>query len=137
VRRPKKAIPEKHTTMLVLTEGEDVLLEQRPANGIWGGLLSLPELELAGEDVSEPDLEQAAARFGTVLSCERLQAFTHTFTHFKLHVAPYRVRLQPRAHLAAEVNHVWYPAARLADAPLPAPVKKLLLAVFRAPDLLG
>jgi A/G-specific adenine glycosylase len=37
---------------------------------------------------------------------------------------------------AGEDAYGWYPIARMADAPLPAPVKKLLLAVFREPDLL-
>jgi A/G-specific adenine glycosylase len=32
--------------------------------------------------------------------------------------------------------HVWYPVSRLADAPLPAPVKKLLLAVFQRQESL-
>jgi A/G-specific adenine glycosylase len=33
--------------------------------------------------------------------------------------------------------HVWYPIAHLVDAPLPAPVKKLLLGVLRSDDLLN
>ena len=43
---PKKR-PEKHTTLLLLTENNQVLLVQRPPSGIWGGLLSLPELEMS------------------------------------------------------------------------------------------
>ena len=130
VRKPKKVVPEKSTTMLVITEGSEVLLEQRPDSGIWGGLLSLPEVEL------EADVEAAAARFGIFHGSERLQPFSHTFTHFKLHVAPFRMRLAQRTHVAGEDRYVWYPGADLADAPLPAPVKKLLLAVFRQTDLL-
>ena len=130
VRKPKKAVPEKSTTMLVITEGSEVLLEQRPDSGIWGGLLSLPEFG------PEADIEAAAARFGIFHGSERLQPFSHTFTHFKLHVAPFRVRLARRAHVAEEGGYVWYSGANLVDAPLPAPVKKLLLAVFRQSDLL-
>lgn len=44
VRKPKKATPEKVAHMLLLVDRGQVLLEQRPATGIWGGLLSLPEL---------------------------------------------------------------------------------------------
>src|SRR5690606_31583314 len=42
-RKPAKALPEKHTVMLVVVHARKVLLEQRPGQGIWGGLLSLPE----------------------------------------------------------------------------------------------
>jgi A/G-specific adenine glycosylase len=39
--------------------------------------------------------------------------------------------------MAAQGSHVWYQTAKLPDAPLPAPVKKLLLAVFQEGDLLA
>ena len=52
---------------------------------------------------------------------------THVFTHYKLHIAPYRVTLARREQMVAEAGHVWYDASRIADAPLPAPIKKLLL----------
>ena len=127
--------------MLVVTARDQVLLEQRPASGIWGGLLSLPEIEPPAADAApaqaEAALAQAVARFGVPASCDRLQPFSHGFTHFKLHVAPYRIRLARRLELAGETTHVWCGVDRLAQAPLPAPVKKLLLALFGAPDLLS
>jgi A/G-specific adenine glycosylase len=139
MRKPKKAVPEKYTTMLVITDRDRVLLEQRPDSGIWGGLLSLPEAEplVASELGFEQMLAPTIAPFGVPDTCERLQPFSHVFTHFKLHVAPYRVRLARRIEMAAEARHVWYQTDKLQDAPLPAPVKKLLLAVFRDNDLLS
>lgn len=134
-RRPKKAVPEKSTAMVVITHGGHVLLEQRPDTGIWGGLMSLPELA-AGNDASDKSFSLAAT-FGEPESSERLTPFSHVFTHFKLHVSPYHVRLSQRVEAARQSSHVWYPGERLAEAPLPAPVKKLLLAVFREPDLIA
>lgn len=140
VRKLKKAVPEKHTTMLVISDRDRVLLEQRPDSGIWGGLLSLPELDPFDAEMERQEIESAiasvAVRFGVPDCWERLQPFSHVFTHFKLHVAPYRVRLSQAAGIAAQSRHVWYATSRLAEAPLPAPVKKLLLAVFSKPDLL-
>ncbi len=134
VRKPKKASPEKHAVMLAIIDRGQVLLEQRPPSGIWGGLLSLPELDghLLAEDDDVPAadddaLMQAVGKFGEMESHERLSTVTHVFTHYKLHIAPYRVTLARRLEMAAESGHVWYDAARLADAALPAPVKKLLL----------
>jgi A/G-specific adenine glycosylase len=140
VRKPKKAIPEKHTTMLVITDGDEVLLEQRPGSGIWGGLLSLPEIDLPAvvdHEKKRSALMHATSTWGEFGDYEPLQPFTHVFTHFKLHVTPYRLRLARRTPIAAQSAHVWYRAERLADAPLPAPVKKLLLAIVNRRDLLS
>lgn len=133
-RKPKKAIPEKTTTMLVISDQDHVLLEQRPDSGIWGGLLSLPEIGQADtEQRFEEIMSETVAPFGEFASCERLQPFSHIFTHFKLHVLPYQVRLARRAYRAEQGRHVWYPTEKLTDAPLPAPIKKLLLSLFREP----
>jgi A/G-specific adenine glycosylase len=64
-----------------------------------------------------------------------LPSFSHGFTHFKLQVTPYRVMLARRLTLVGQDNHVWYMQDQLAAAPLPAPVKKLLLALFDAVDM--
>ncbi|MNR80642.1 A/G-specific adenine glycosylase [compost metagenome] len=140
IRKPKKAVPEKETTMLLIVNKQEVLLEQRPDKGIWGGLLSLPEIEAASATdpvLFDAAMAQAVARFGPVASQEKLSMFTHVFTHFKLHITPYHIALTRRLERAGEDQYVWYPVAKMADAPLPAPVKKLLLAVFREPDLLS
>ncbi|MNJ98692.1 A/G-specific adenine glycosylase [compost metagenome] len=137
IRKPKKAVPEKQTTMLLIVDKDEVLLEQRPDKGIWGGLLSLPEIAAASADAQfDTAMAQAVARFGVPASQEKLSMFTHVFTHFKLHITPYHIALARRIERAGQDQYVWYPLAKMADAPLPAPVKKLLLAVFREPDLL-
>lgn len=137
-RKPRIAVPEKSIAMLLIADGDEVLLEQRPESGIWGGLLSLPELIVASnESEFMQTLRVSVAAVGEMKSCETLQPFSHAFTHFKLHVAPYRITLQSRRVFAAQSGRVWYPALRLASAPLPAPVKKLLLSVFGEPDLFG
>lgn len=40
--RPRKQLPERTVTQLLLSDGHEILLERRPAAGIWGGLLSFP-----------------------------------------------------------------------------------------------
>jgi A/G-specific adenine glycosylase len=134
IRKPKKAVPEKATYMLLMVDRGQVLLEQRPGAGIWGGLLSLPEL--AGHTVTADAPADAAVAaavqpFGAMESLERLLPLVHVFTHYKLHIHPLLVTLSSRAALAGEGRHHWLDAAALAGAALPAPVKKLLL------DLLG
>ena len=150
VRKPKKTVPQRHAVMLVVTCLQQVLLMQRPDSGIWGGLLSLPELdgftELVPDTPVVPDTQalrterdaaitRLLAPFGSVAQCERLQPFSHGFTHFRLHVVPYRVQLSERRDRVGESAEVWRDIADLATAPLPAPVKKLLLEIFERDDL--
>ena len=134
VKKAKKAVPEKSTAMLVLVHRNQVLLEQRPSHGIWGGLLSLPELDVPDETFIAR-LQQAAGGYGESDGYSALTPFSHGFTHFKLHIAPYRVDLTRRHQQAGEANMVWFDVEKLADAPLPAPVKKLLLAIFTSGGL--
>ncbi|QJD99646.1 A/G-specific adenine glycosylase [Massilia forsythiae] len=130
VRKPKKATPEKHAQMLVVVDGGQVLLEQRPDNGIWGGLLSLPEVGghvAFDEEDGGPDADDAlrgAARFGQVDEIETLLPLQHGFTHYRLHIHPYRVALRARA--ATPPRCLWWSLAEIDAAPLPAPIKKLL-----------
>jgi A/G-specific adenine glycosylase len=138
MRKVKKTIPERHTAMLLVIDKRQVLLEQRPSHGIWGGLLSLPEIawpegqgakrrkskELDGQ------VAQVVKPFGEIAGYEQLPSFSHTFTHFKLHIAPIRVDLSRRQEMVGQFQHQWVHADKITDAPLPAPVKKLLLAVF-------
>ncbi|MES2831228.1 MAG: A/G-specific adenine glycosylase [Pseudomonadota bacterium] len=151
IRKPKKAVPEKHAVMLVVADRHQVLLTQRPEQGIWGGLLSLPELDgftvVAHDTVDTPmmdaptvismqaSIEHYLRPFGDVASCSKLQSFTHGFTHFKLHVVPYRVTLARRLDVVGETDQVWVDIERLDRLPLPAPVRKLLQELFRADDL--
>jgi A/G-specific adenine glycosylase len=63
-----------------------------------------------------------------------LSPLVHVFTHYKLHIAPFAVTLATRAELAP--GHVWWPLETIGEAPLPAPVKKLLLDLAQ-PSLFG
>ncbi len=134
VRKDNKAVPEKHASLLVIVDAGEVLLEQRGASGIWGGLLSLPEVDghATQAGVDQDMLTRAASAFGDVEELAALLPLVHGFTHYKLHIAPFRVALGARG--ALDERHVWWQLSDIARAPLPAPVKKLLIDVA-APDL--
>ena len=70
------------------------LVEQRPPDGIWGGLWSPPERD-AGESVGA-FLEQAGIGADLVDEVRRAGVFRHGFTHFDLDVEPVYVRLRAR-----------------------------------------
>ena len=70
------------------------LVEQRPPNGIWGGLWSPPE-RAAGESVSG-FLERAGIGADLVDEVQEAGVFRHGFTHFDLDVEPVYVRIRAR-----------------------------------------
>lgn len=129
-RKPKKAVPEKSTVMLLVLHEGEVLLEQRPPSGIWGGLLSLPELGRLGGayqcDDAVSALDGALAPFGELASVEALPEFVHAFTHYRLRVTPLRVRLALRHAVTAQRAYAWLPLEAAVDAGLPSPVRKLV-----------
>jgi A/G-specific adenine glycosylase len=123
--KPRKAIPERHIKMLIMLHGNTVMLEKRPASGIWGGLWSLPEIEVH-EDTAATVLQ----RFGVSLdAAERsisLPRLSHAFTHFKLHIEPHAVTLaMPTAKTQAK-SHIWLQIDEALNSAIPTPVKTLL-----------
>lgn len=124
--KPRKPLPERETTMLVLLEQGRVLLLPRPPTGIWGGLLSLPELD------NDADAGKEALRLGCrIVAKRKLASIAHTFTHFRLTITPLLCEVSC-APATTEPGARWLSAQELAQAPLPAPIRKLLSAVFSA-----
>ena len=126
VPKPRKAVPEKQAIMLVVLHQGRVLLEQRPPQGIWGGLMSLPELDghTAMGGVDEDAVGALARQFGVVDEIQDLLPLTHAFTHYRLTILPRLVTLV--APSALPESHAWMPLDALDTAGLPAPVRKLL-----------
>lgn len=133
--RPRKSTPHKSAHMLLLTHGDQVLLEQRGPSGIWGGLMSLPELQFS--EPSAEQVRQAASVHGSVGEVHALPVVTHVFTHFTLHFTPWLVQLDQRVEMCGESPLQWTAKRALGNAALPAPMKKLLTGLFAGDDLLG
>lgn len=124
--KPPKALPIKRSVFLLATnknrEALEVLLERRPASGIWGGLWSLPQFE---EDRTA--LEWCAARLGTVSKFTLLPERRHSFSHYHLDYAPLLACIEnPRKNVMESNRPVWYKTSEIATLGLPAPVKRLL-----------
>ena len=119
--KPRKTIPQRKATLLVLLEGDRVLLESRPPAGIWGGLLSLPELP-AEADVAPWVEHQLGCR---VIAVSPAATVDHAFSHFRLRISPLLVSVEPLA-VAMEPRLAWWPLAMLKAAGLPAPVRCIL-----------
>lgn len=124
--KPSKAVPLRHTVMLVIRDDHGrILLQRRPPTGIWGGLWSLPECAPA-EDIHP----FCAQQLGLAVTTENtMPTFSHTFSHFVLHITPQLARMQAPLSVMDDTQHAWYNLAQARKLGLPAPVKKLLSAM--------
>jgi A/G-specific adenine glycosylase len=123
--RIRKSMPTRHTAMLVLMRNGEVLLQKRPAVGIWAGLWSFPECESAAD---------AGALAHRVYGCEVVQAealmpLKHSFTHFHLNIEPVLLRVGKRLPRAAQPGVMWLKLEEALEDALPAPAKKILRAL--------
>lgn len=121
--KPRRVIPEKYVTMLVLLHGNAVMLEKRPPTGIWGGLWSFPE-------VDDTNLEMEVLllkRFGVIAKTDKpLPILSHTFTHFKLHIQPQPLQVLKLNSNVCEAGKVWLNIEEAISAAIPTPVRKIL-----------
>jgi A/G-specific adenine glycosylase len=127
----KAANPLRKTTMLVLVHQHQVLLERRPPTGIWGGLWSLPEMahDSTAAEMLSLVKNRYAAKLKRTRAIEHLPDITHGFTHFTLDITPVLLKVETLLPQVAEAGAMWVDLNDIADAALPAPVKKLLLAL--------
>ncbi len=132
--RPRRELPVRATHMLLLRNKRgEILLQQRPPQGIWGGLWSFPEVAVSAE-TDGPDgsggisawCEQTLGR--RVAHLEAWPAVRHTFSHFHLDITPWLVQLgENRAQAVLEGQPtVWYNTRTENVRGLAAPVQRLL-----------
>ncbi len=121
--RPRKALPEKRVSMpLLVNQSGCILLYQRPPEGLWGGLWSLPELT----NIKQLDTLLYQHQLA-VEQQEPLVPLRHTFSHFHLDIEPWLIRVQNSTALAvAENNWLWYNPFNPPRLGLAAPVKELI-----------
>jgi A/G-specific adenine glycosylase len=118
--RPPRFVPERSTAMLIASRQGEVLLEKRPAPGVWGGLWCFPEVDAARI------AEECIGRYGLeATAIERLVEIEHGFTHFRLRITPVVVTVRPRAG-AEEPGRIWLTPEDALGAAIPVPVKRIL-----------
>jgi A/G-specific adenine glycosylase len=122
--KPGKPLPERKAVVLLVHDAEArVLLQRRPANGVWPTLWSLPEAE---------DRASARAWFqrhlqGEFDAGEALAPITHGFSHYRLQIQPLRWSdMAARAQVADNDDLRWIARDQLTSLGIPAPIRKLL-----------
>ena len=126
-RKQRRARPSRQATLLIaetLIQGEPtVLLERRPAPGLWGGLWSPPQF-----DSEAAALEWCRRELGEpVAAAAPLEPIEHAFTHFDLRLQPVCVRCAESASVNDRDDRLWYALRAPQRVGLPQPILQLLL----------
>jgi len=134
--KPRAAIPERSTVMLMIRRGREVLLRLRPDSGVWGGLWSLPEMPVVSvpfdAEAAEDDALVQAAAWGQPQRAAFVGELTHVFTHFRLLIRAIRVDMagdtagDMRGDMPGSADARWLSLDDLDALGTPAPVRKLL-----------
>jgi A/G-specific adenine glycosylase len=129
-RRKPAARRRRSAVMVVARHDKSVLLVQRPASGIWGGLWCLPEF--GDREAAERFVGDFLSRDGLARAhpADTLPKIEHSFSHFDLVITPLLVRCQGTRRVndvaAGTGGQLWYDLTRPARVGLPAPIKALL-----------
>jgi A/G-specific adenine glycosylase len=122
--KPRRARPSREAVLLIAEAGDDglrsVLVERRPAPGIWGGLWSPPQFVNQAEA-----LAWCRRELGPVGDMESLPPIEHGFTHFDLRLQPLRVRCPPASEVRQADDRIWYALSSPPKVGLPQPIRML------------
>jgi A/G-specific adenine glycosylase len=131
--RPKSERRTRQVTVLVVQNAAgETLLERRPQSGIWGGLLSFPEL-----DVGDNEDEWCHRRLGARPSGKHAMASVeHAFTHFDLTLQPVRLTLAAGASTVMDGERwLWYNSSRPLPGGVATPIGRILREVTQQESL--
>ena len=121
----KRLRASREATLLIAQRGvstsSSVLVERRPANGLWGGLWSPPQFESESAAI-----EWCTKRIGSAkVDAAALSPIDHAFTHFDLRLNPLRVRCQLTSQVREDGDLLWYRLEAPPRIGLPQPIAQL------------
>jgi A/G-specific adenine glycosylase len=98
---------------IVSLPDQQILLEQRPQSGIWGGLWNPPERPT--QTSTESFLQSQGIHVNDVLRQRDGAPFRHTFSHFHLDIQPTYISLKRQPNMLQEGEQRWVSLTRLRD----------------------
>ena len=105
--------------VIVQTENGQVLLRQRQAHGIWGGLWSLPEYS------SRNAARRWARAHGGDVELREEPPLTHHLSHLELHLHPLRIRIRESDQMGFQGSGRWFDPGQLGVG-VATPIMKLI-----------
>ncbi len=122
-KKPKKKLPVRSAFFLLIQNPQgEILLQQNPPAGLWGGLWVMPQIK------SHDQLAEHCLTMGLKITDHQILATQrHTFSHFHLDYQPIRINASEDSSAVAEGrNQVWYNPQKPLSLGMPAPIKALL-----------
>lgn len=122
-KKPKKVMAVKNTVFLLIrNENGEILLQQNPTVGLWGGLWVFPQIENLNQLQGHINKMELGIQKQTSLEKSR-----HTFSHFHLDYQPVMVHVQKTGdRVADQPDQCWYNPKNPLSLGMPAPVKALI-----------
>ncbi|HTD73443.1 MAG TPA: A/G-specific adenine glycosylase [Steroidobacteraceae bacterium] len=123
--KQRRTRPSRETTLLIAQTGTHnstaILVERRPASGLWGGLWSPPQFENESDALAWCERELGEA----VRDPRALAPIDHAFTHFDLRLNPLVVRCELNLSVQDAADRLWYPLETPPRIGLPQPINQL------------
>tara|TARA_R110001592_G_scaffold363170_1_gene680917 strand:- start:13979 stop:15019 length:1041 start_codon:yes stop_codon:yes gene_type:complete len=121
-KKPKTIQPVRECLFLIIRNPQgEVLLEQRPANGLWGGLWVFPQCD---RETDIPHICEQLSR--PAKTWQTLPRQRHTFSHFHLDYQPVLVETTQQCSIMDSSGIVWYNPNSPLEIGTAQPVKQLL-----------
>ncbi|MCW8929944.1 MAG: A/G-specific adenine glycosylase [Gammaproteobacteria bacterium] len=121
--KPKKDKPVKSAYFLMLTtQSNEILLEKRPEQGIWGSLWSFPQFE--AQDQIKHWLDKYHYKQSKKMIF--LPEFRHTFSHYHLQITPVRIQIEAPSVIMDDKSFIWFNRTKPLKLGMPTPITKLI-----------
>ncbi len=122
-KKPKKVLPIRRCCFLIISNNYgEILLQQNPLTGIWGGLWMFPQCE----EISM--INDKCETMGFKLSTKKILPLRrHSFSHFHLDYNPIYVQAEiSGAHLKNDrQDQLWYDPKNPTELGMPKPAVKI------------
>ena len=122
--KPKSTKLKRETVFAIIENSRgQILLEQRPASGIWGGLWCFPEFS-TDQTIESSVVEKYGYKIKNTIE---YKSFKHTFTHFHLLIKPVHIKLKGQTNSINDAKlSTWLDLDADQQLGFPAPVVSIL-----------
>ena len=119
--KPKKKLPVKQKSMILICCSTGFLLEKRKPDGLWGGLWTFPECDPEDLETKLTEMQLNQKQY------ELPPTYRHTFSHFHLDITPVKIKTEEtKIENKANTMYRWVAAKGLAKIGIPRATENLM-----------
>ena len=119
--KPKKKLPVKRKSMILICCSKEFLLEKREPSGLWGGLWTFPECDPENLETKLKEMQLNQKQY------EILPTYRHTLSHFHLDITPVKIKIEDmQVENKANTTYRWVAVKGLAKIGIPRATENLM-----------